>query len=68
MGTGVTAVCDGKPVRCGSFAAPLYGENAADASVVTLAAGDVDPAAVAAQSQYRHIALPGSLHCRFKAM
>lgn len=22
MGTGVTAVCDGKPVRCGSFAAP----------------------------------------------
>ena len=25
MGTGVTAVCDGKPVRCGSFAAPLYG-------------------------------------------
>mgnify|MGYP000411784827 CR=1 FL=1 len=30
MGTGVTAVCDGKPVRCGSFAAPLYGENAAD--------------------------------------
>ena len=36
MGTGVTAVCDGKPVRCGSFAAPLYGENAADASVFTL--------------------------------
>ena len=27
MGTGVTAVCDGKPVRCGSFAAPLYGEK-----------------------------------------
>ena len=25
MGTGVTAVCDGKPVRCGSFAAPLFG-------------------------------------------
>ena len=36
MGTGVTAVCDGKPVHCGSFAAPLYGENAADASVFTL--------------------------------
>ena len=36
MGTGVTAVCDGKQVRCGSFAAPLYGENAADASVFTL--------------------------------
>ena len=36
MGTGVTAVCDGKPVRCGSFAAPLYGENAADASAFTL--------------------------------
>ena len=36
LGTGVTAVCDGKPVRCGSFAAPLYGENAADASVFTL--------------------------------
>ena len=36
MGTGVTAVCDGKPVRCGSFAAPLYGENAADASIFTL--------------------------------
>lgn len=26
----------GKPVRCGSFAAPLYGENAADASAFTL--------------------------------
>ena len=25
-----------KPVRCGSFAAPLYGENAADASIFTL--------------------------------
>ena len=25
-----------QPVRCGSFAAPLYGENAADASVFTL--------------------------------
>ena len=36
MGTGVAAVCDGQPVRCGSFAAPLYGENAADASVFTL--------------------------------
>ena len=36
LGTGLTAVCDGKAVRCGSFAAPLYGENAADASVFTL--------------------------------
>ena len=36
MGSGITAVCDGKPVHCGSFAAPLYGENAADASVFTL--------------------------------
>ena len=36
MGTSLTAVCDGQPVRCGSFAAPLYGENAADASVFTL--------------------------------
>ena len=36
MGTGLTAVCDGQTVRCGSFAAPLYGENAADASVYTL--------------------------------
>ena len=36
MGTGVSAVCDGTAVRCGSFAAPLYGENAADASVFTL--------------------------------
>ena len=36
MGSGFTAVCDGSPVRCGSFAAPLYGENAADASVFTL--------------------------------
>lgn len=32
----MTAVCDGQPVRCGSFAAPLYGENAADASAFTL--------------------------------
>lgn len=36
LGTGLTAVCDGQPVRCGSFAAPLYGENAADASALTL--------------------------------
>ena len=36
MGTGFSAVCDGTAVRCGSFAAPLYGENAADASVFTL--------------------------------
>ena len=36
LGTGLTAVCDGRPVRCGSFAAPLYGENAADASAFTL--------------------------------
>lgn len=36
LGTGVSVRCDGKPVRCGSFAAPLYGENAADASAFTL--------------------------------
>ena len=36
MGTGFSAVCDDTAVRCGSFAAPLYGENAADASVFTL--------------------------------
>ena len=36
MGTGFSAVCDGTAVRCGRFAAPLYGENAADASVFTL--------------------------------
>ena len=36
MGTGFSAVCDGTAVRCGSFAAPLYGENAADASIFTL--------------------------------
>lgn len=36
LGMGMTAVCDGRPVRCGSFAAPLYGENAADASIFTL--------------------------------
>ena len=36
LGAGVTARCDGAPARCGSFAAPLYGENAADASAFTL--------------------------------
>ena len=36
MGTGVTAACNGQNVPCGSFAAPLYSENAADASVFTL--------------------------------
>ena len=36
LAVGLTARCDGKPVRCGSFAAPLYGENAADASAFTL--------------------------------
>lgn len=36
LGTGLTALCDGQPVRAGSFAAPLYGENAADASAFTL--------------------------------
>lgn len=36
LGTGFTVLCDGQPVRCGSFAAPLYAENAADASVFTL--------------------------------
>ena len=36
MGTGVTAACNGRAVCCGSFAAPLYGENAADASIFTL--------------------------------
>ncbi|MGN0706733.1 MAG: twin-arginine translocation signal domain-containing protein [Faecalibacterium sp.] len=36
LGTGVTAACGGVPVRCGSFAAPLYAENAADASAFTL--------------------------------
>lgn len=36
LGVGVTARCDGKAARCGSFAAPLYGENAADASAFTL--------------------------------
>lgn len=36
LGSGVSALCDGVPVRCGSFAAPLYAENAADASAFTL--------------------------------
>ena len=36
LGAGATARCDGVPARCGSFAAPLYGENAADASAFTL--------------------------------
>lgn len=36
LGTGVTAQCQGQPVQCGSFAAPLYGENAAEASAFTL--------------------------------
>ena len=36
LGTGVTAACNGQSVPCGSFAAPLYSENAADASVFTL--------------------------------
>ena len=36
LGTGIAAVCDGKTTACGSFAAPLYGEDAADASAFTL--------------------------------
>lgn len=36
LGTGVSADCAGQPVAVGSFAAPLYGENAADASIFTL--------------------------------
>lgn len=36
LGSGVTATCDGETVRVGSFAAPLYAENAADASAFTL--------------------------------
>ena len=36
LGTGVSAACAGQPVAVGSFAAPLYGENAADASIFTL--------------------------------
>lgn len=35
-GSGFAASCGGQPVRCGSFAAPLYSENAADASLFTL--------------------------------
>lgn len=36
MGIGLSAQCDGQPTYCGSFAAPLYAENAADASFFTL--------------------------------
>ena len=36
LDSGVTARCGGESVPCGSFAAPLYAENAADASVFTL--------------------------------
>ncbi len=36
LGTGVSASCGSQTVAVGSFAAPLYGENAADASVFTL--------------------------------
>lgn len=36
LGTGVSTACAGQPVAVGSFAAPLYGENAADASIFTL--------------------------------
>lgn len=36
IGSGVSATCGGKAVRCGSFAAPLYAETAADASAFTL--------------------------------
>lgn len=36
LGTGVSASCNGQTVAVGSFAAPLYGENAADASIFTL--------------------------------
>ena len=32
----VTARCEGQSIPCGSFAAPLYAENAADASAFTL--------------------------------
>lgn len=35
-GSGLSVCCDGQPVPCGSFAAPLYNENAADASLFTL--------------------------------
>lgn len=36
LGSGLTVTCGGAPVCCGSFAAPLYSENAADASAFTL--------------------------------
>jgi len=36
LGGGVIAASGGERVRCGSFAAPLYAENAADASAFTL--------------------------------
>lgn len=36
LGTGVRASCGEQALRCGSFAAPLYSENAADASAFTL--------------------------------
>jgi len=36
LGSGVSAVSNGSHLRCGSFAAPLYAENAADASAFTL--------------------------------
>ena len=36
LDSGVTARCGGESVPCGSFAAPLYAENAADASAFTL--------------------------------
>ena len=36
LDSGVTARCGGQSVPCGSFAAPLYAENAADASAFTL--------------------------------
>ena len=36
LGTGVSAACNGQTIPVGSFAAPLYGENAADASIFTL--------------------------------
>ena len=35
LDSGVTARCGGESVPCGSFAAPLYAENAADASAFT---------------------------------
>ncbi len=36
LDSGVTARCGGQSIPCGSFAAPLYAENAADASAFTL--------------------------------